>query len=269
MNLTNYQVRINQASEHICIKNPNLLTDRKLLLEMARKRVCESGYQYKKGKSRSRVLNPEGTSDTEGLSDSIPKRRKLSQDARLTRITEIQDKAKDLNDQIGYKQKRREAANNVRNYKECDKLTEEMSELKSQKRKLETELALLTKKQRKSSWYYKIKCGDDSDKTKQNDSHGSLRPFMRNQSQSIGVEDGTNSTSTSSQSLQPSSPLSSVSSGSHFSSYEPLSATESSNTSRDDDIVILSSDEAAGDSVSVPTKDPLPSPCSSNDQYFQ
>ena len=87
------------------------------------------------------MLNPEGTSDTEGPSDSTPERKKLNPDARLTRITEIQDKAKDLSYQIGYKQKWREAANNVRNYKECDKLAEEMSQLKSQKRKLETELA--------------------------------------------------------------------------------------------------------------------------------
>ena len=110
------------------------------------------------------MLNPEGTSDTEGPSDSTPERKKLNPDARLTRITEIKDKAKDLSYQIGYKQKRREAANNIRNYKECDKLTEEMSELKSQKRKLETELAMLTKKQRKSSWYYSRKHGDNSDK---------------------------------------------------------------------------------------------------------
>lgn len=266
MNLTKYQVCINQASEQICIENLNLLTNRKLLLEMARKRVCESGYQYKKGKSRSKAFNSEGTSDTEGPSDSAPKRKKLGQDARLTRITEIQDKTKDLNDQIGYKQKRREAAINVRNYKECDKLTEEMSELKSQKRKLETELTLLTKKQQKSSWYYKTKSRDDSDKTKQSDSQDSLRSFMRSKSQSFGMDGA--STSASSQSLQPSSPLLPVSSISHVSSREPLSATESSNTSRDDDTVILSSDEAADGSISVPTKGPLHS-SSSNGQYFQ
>lgn len=49
-----------------------------------------------------------------------------------------------------------------------------MSEFKIQKRKLITELALLTKKQQKSSWYYNRKHGDDSDKTEQNDSWGSL-----------------------------------------------------------------------------------------------
>lgn len=41
---------------------------------MARK-VCESGYQYKHGKSCFKVLNPEETSDTEGPSDSAPKRK--------------------------------------------------------------------------------------------------------------------------------------------------------------------------------------------------
>ena len=142
-----------------------------------------------------------------------------------------------------------------------------MSELKSQKRKLETELALLTKKQQKSSWYYKRKHGDNSDKTKQNDSQHSLQPFMRSKSQPLAVDDA--STSTSTQSMQSSSPLSPVSSVSHVSSHEPLSATESSSTSRDDDTVILSSDETAGDAISIPTKGPLHSPCSSNGQYFQ
>ena len=37
-----------------------------------------------------------------------------SEHATLTIIIEIQDKVKDLNDQIGYKQKWREAANNIK-----------------------------------------------------------------------------------------------------------------------------------------------------------
>lgn len=103
--------------------------DRKLLLETTRKRVCESG------KSSSKMF---------GGNNPEPKRKKVNQDY------ELQDKIKDLNDQIGFKEKRREAANNVRNYKDYEKLTEQMSELKSQKRKLDLELQLLTNKQKKS-----------------------------------------------------------------------------------------------------------------------
>ena len=52
---------------------------------------------------------------------------------------------KDLSDQITYKEKRRESASNVHNYKECDMLTEQMSALKAECREHERELAELTK----------------------------------------------------------------------------------------------------------------------------
>ena len=42
-NLTEYQKKINQASEELCTNNPNLLSDRKLLLEPARDQVHRMG----------------------------------------------------------------------------------------------------------------------------------------------------------------------------------------------------------------------------------
>lgn len=219
---------------------------------MSRKSVNESGYQYRKGKSRSKLLNPEETSDTDTPSDSAPKRKIMTCDARLKRITELQDTTKDLNDQIGFKEKRREVANNIKNYKECERITEEMSDLKSQKRKLETELALLTKKQQKSIWYQKRKRGVNSHNagSDSRDSHPS-----RKKARSLAVD----GTSTSTPSFKSSSPVSSVS---HMS--ETLSASEFSDNSQDD-TVILSSDE---DSTPSPKNDPSHS-CSSKAQYFQ
>ena len=128
------------------------MTNRGLLLEQARKRVYDSGYVYKKGKYRSKLLNT--NTDDEA---PAPKRKKISQDYRLERIAELQDKIKDMNERIEFKNKRRDAASNVRNYKECDEFTEQMSNLKNEKRLLETELSALTKKQKKSVWYKKKK----------------------------------------------------------------------------------------------------------------
>ena len=71
-----------------------------------------TGYCYKKGSSRSKTLNPSDGKAT-------PKRRKISQDTRLRRIAEVRDRIKDLSDQIGFKEKCRECASAVRNYKEC------------------------------------------------------------------------------------------------------------------------------------------------------
>jgi len=103
------------------------------------------GILTKKGSSRSKTLNPSDGKAT-------PKRRNISQDTRLSRIAEVRDRIKDLSDQIGFKEMRRECASAVRNYKECDALTEQMSVLNTERRQLETELTLLTKKQSKSAW---------------------------------------------------------------------------------------------------------------------
>ena len=101
-----------------------------------------------KGKSRSKLSNTDDEAPT-------PKRRKITQDYRLERMSELQDKIKDLNERIEFKNKQRDAASNVRNYKECDELTKQMSILKNEKRLLDTELSALTRKQKKSVWYKK------------------------------------------------------------------------------------------------------------------
>ena len=148
--LTEYQERINEASEELCLNNPDLLSDRKLLLETARQRVDESGYQSIKGKSRSKRLNPIDWSRS-------PKRKKISKEYRINRIDELKERINDLTDQIGFREKWQECASNMKNYKECDKLTEQLSGLKSDRRQLQTELAELTKKEKKSQWYFSQK----------------------------------------------------------------------------------------------------------------
>lgn len=72
---------------------------------------------------------------------------------RLSRIEELKDNIKDLSEQLHYKNLRRVAAENMHNYKECDKLTEQLSTLKAERHKLDLELKALTKKQKKSEWY--------------------------------------------------------------------------------------------------------------------
>ena len=145
--LNEYQEAMNSAANELCLSNPNLLLNQQMLVEQARMKVNDDGYQYKKGKSRSKKFI-----DSTSLP---PKRRKISQEFRLKRISELQERVKDLNDQIRSKEKRREAASNIRNYKECDLLTERISELKSDQFQLEAELAALTKQQKRSSAYYR------------------------------------------------------------------------------------------------------------------
>ena len=57
--LTDYQKWINNASFHLCQGNPALLLGKKgEIFELARAKVHEDGYNYKKGRSRSKKHQP-------------------------------------------------------------------------------------------------------------------------------------------------------------------------------------------------------------------
>ena len=91
--LNEYQEAMNSAANELCLNNPNLLLNQQMLVEQARMKVNDDGYQYRKGKSHSKKFV-----DSASLP---PKRRKISQEFRLKRISELQERVKDLNDQIG------------------------------------------------------------------------------------------------------------------------------------------------------------------------
>ena len=54
--LTNYQKRMNQAAQELCLGNPGLLHKRKLLIDAACNKIIEQGFQFVKGKSRSKKV---------------------------------------------------------------------------------------------------------------------------------------------------------------------------------------------------------------------
>ena len=83
--LTNYQKRINEAAQELCLANPGLLQKGKLLLDAARAKIIEQGFQFVKGKSRSRK-------DADPNQDPpATKRRKYSQDMRDQRMKDLED----------------------------------------------------------------------------------------------------------------------------------------------------------------------------------
>lgn len=146
--LSKYQHAINAASQEICITNPGLLLGkRKDLIETARSKIIEEGFQFVKGKSRAKGMT----------CDDTPKRKKLSIDVRQKRMQEIQEDLRDLKDRIGFKEQRRIAAENVRDYTKCDHLCEQIKSLRTEIRKLEAEYKLLETKSRQSNWYFKKK----------------------------------------------------------------------------------------------------------------
>ena len=92
----------------------------------------------------------------------------------------LEEDIQNLKERISYKEKRRQMAENVKNYKACDDITEEIASLSKQKRELENELLVLQKKTKRSMSYHSRNVassqgsGDSSSKTRR--LHKSLKP---------------------------------------------------------------------------------------------
>ena len=139
--LTEYQKRINEEAQQICEQNPTVLRSRLQLLEA-------ETYQFKKRKSRAK------NSQESCSYDAFEKRQKLNHSARLERMKHLEEDLKNCNKRISYKEKRREAGENVKNYRICDKITEEISSLHREKRQM---VDLLHRKEKQSKNYLRRK----------------------------------------------------------------------------------------------------------------
>ena len=173
--LTNYQKRINEAAQELCLANPGLLQKRKLLLDEARAKIIQQGFQFVKGKSRSK----------QDRNDSQPTqtRRKYSQSMRDQRMRDIEEDSQDLADRIAFKEKRISSCENMRDYKKCDELKEEITALKQQRRQLQAELKGIMKSNYQSKWYYDKK--SESSKSSERSSRSrSVSPCSKRTSRS-------------------------------------------------------------------------------------
>jgi len=141
--LKDFEKRVNSAAAELCLKDLSLLKRRGDLLEMARKKVAEDGYVFKKGHSRSKLY---GQSD----SPSKPKRCKYDEEAREGRIEAIGEELKDISRLLAYKEKSLSQAESARNYKLCEKVTEDLMALKSKKRDLEVEKRVFEDKRKQA-----------------------------------------------------------------------------------------------------------------------
>ena len=146
--LTDYQKQVNFHAGKLAIANPALLCKRGELLELARTEVHESGYTYKKGKSRAKKIA--STSSEKATKSS---RSKISADMRHKKISSLEEQIANLSEQISFKEKRRQQAEAVRNYKMCEEITEEMRIVKKERQELQGELKLFKDKERKATWY--------------------------------------------------------------------------------------------------------------------
>ena len=151
--LTDYQQRINDASYSLCLANPALLLGKKGdIYDLARAKVHEDGYNYKKGRSRSKKHQ----TVVEGDEPAV-KRVKINAEERQRQISELTEEISELSRRITFKERRIEDATLSRNYRACDDLAAEVSELKARRKELNAELAKFQQKAKKAKNYIKRK----------------------------------------------------------------------------------------------------------------
>lgn len=123
------------------LKESKLLNDRGKLLALARKKVANDGYTFKKGSSRSKSY---------GCSQG-PKRPRYDEDTREERLKTINDELDDIARIMAFKEKRLSQGEAARNYKLCEQVTEEVMILKSRRRELKAEKRLFDQKAKRCS----------------------------------------------------------------------------------------------------------------------
>ena len=151
--LTKYQQKMNEVAGDLCVKEPHLLSSKGKLIEIARTKLHESGYIYKKGKSRSKVINPP--------MENQSTREKVDKEEREHRISSLTEQLGDIQKHISVKEKRMEQAHGIQNFKLCDQLSTEVLLLKEKRRELEAALRVLKSKQKKSEKYFVQKTQKD------------------------------------------------------------------------------------------------------------
>lgn len=161
--LSTYHIRVNEEAAKLADEDVSLLSKRGELLERARKNILESGtFMFKKGRSRSKSVL---SSDSFESSPSLPcprKKSKLDAETRKSRIQDLEDAIQDIDESISFKERRRAQAETVRDYHQCDEITERMAPLREKRRFHKQELTLLRKKESQALWYMKRKSREKS-----------------------------------------------------------------------------------------------------------
>lgn len=139
--LLEYHRAINEAAFSIAKENPLLIMNKNELQKLARKKVHESGFNYKKKGSRSKDFGNVSTAE------EVPKREKMSQEIRNNRISQLVEDLKEVEVQMRYATLQREKCANVNNFSKALDISKEMGELCNKKRKYQEELAILQKKE--------------------------------------------------------------------------------------------------------------------------
>lgn len=146
--LYHYHKAINEAAYQIALENPMVVENKTELIKLAVAKLDIDGYSYCKKKSRSKQLNAEV---------NTPKRAKMQSDFRAKRVREVSEDLTEVDKQVELCTKQRDRYSNSQEYSSAIAISEKIEGLKQRKRKLQTELTMLQRKEAKSQNYHNAK----------------------------------------------------------------------------------------------------------------
>ena len=107
--LTDYEKAVNTASFSLVQSDQTLIGARDQLFQMARAKVREDGFCFKKGASRSKLANVDGA--------DLPKKRpKSSSDDRRSRLGQMETTQGEIEQSIKIKEQRRDKAGKIKDF---------------------------------------------------------------------------------------------------------------------------------------------------------
>lgn len=139
MILNDYQEAVNQASLKLCKANVALLQKRGVLLEKARKKLDDEGYNYKKKRSRSIKFGPESSTL------SKPKRKYVQSDCRDEEMKKISSAIQSYDETIGLLQKQKLKYTNSERFLEAVEINKRILATTEEKQKKVNEMENLKK----------------------------------------------------------------------------------------------------------------------------
>ena len=139
--LYEYHKAINEACFAEAMKNPILLKNKLELQNLARQRLHDEGFQYKKGKSRSSAVS----SPQSAVSGTT--RKNVTRELREKRLGQLREDLKEVDLQLNFSIQQRNKCSNVHNYSKAVEVSQQIDELRQKKRKYQSEVELLQRKE--------------------------------------------------------------------------------------------------------------------------
>ena len=139
MVLTDYQKAVNQASLELCRSNVALLKKRGELLDQARKKVNDEGYNYKKKSSRSALFGSRSSDE------SKTKRKYVQSDCRDEEMKKLSTAIQSYDEAIGLLQKQKLKYTNSERYLEAVEINKRIMETTEEKQVKVNEMDKLRK----------------------------------------------------------------------------------------------------------------------------